>query len=90
MHPMALPPEDTPLYNHPLPALEAWLRGLGARQEAPYSAGWDLARDPWTARIDLEVEDIKVSWRQRGNETVRLFPYGLSRADAEAAILAGP
>ncbi|MFN5465731.1 MAG: DUF3143 domain-containing protein [Cyanobacteriota bacterium] len=87
---MLLPPEDTPLYNHPLPALEAWLRELGARQQAPYSSSWDLHLPQWSARIDLDVEDFKVSWHQEGSENVRLFPYGLSRADAEAAILAGP
>ncbi|MFN9644901.1 MAG: DUF3143 domain-containing protein [Cyanobacteriota bacterium] len=87
---MTLPPEETPLYNHPLPALEAWLRQLGARQEEPHSSGWTLRRDAWTARIALEVEEVKVVWREPGGESVRLFPYGLSRADAEAAILAGP
>lgn len=87
---MTLPPEETPLYNHPLPALEAWLRQLGARQEEPHSPGWTLRRDAWTARIALEVEEVKVVWREPGGESVRLFPYGLSRADAEAAILAGP
>jgi hypothetical protein len=87
---MPLPPEDTPLYNHPLPALEDWLRGLGARQQAPHSASWDLHRPLWSARIDLDVEDLKVSWHQEGNISVRLFSYGLSRTDMEAAILAGP
>lgn len=87
---MTMPSEETPLYNHPLPALEEWLRHLGAQQVEPYSHRWDLRRDAWTARIELEVEDMKVSWREPGGESVRLFPYGLSRADAEAAILAGP
>jgi hypothetical protein len=87
---MSMPPEETPLYNHPLPALEEWLRGLGARQESPHSSCWELRRDAWTARVALEVEEMKVSWREPGGESVRLFPYGLSRADAEAAILAGP
>jgi hypothetical protein len=88
--PPSLPPEDTPLYNHPLAALEEWLRELGARQQGTHSASWDLHQPQWSARIELEVEDLKVSWHQEGGETVRLFPYGLSRADAEAAILAGP
>lgn len=87
---MSLPSEDTPLYNHPLPALEDWLRQLGAHQEEPHSPWWTLRRDAWTARIALEVEEVKVIWREPGGESVRLFPYGLSRADAEAAILAGP
>ena len=87
---ISLPPEETPLYNHPLSALEEWLRELGALQEAPYSPCWELRRDAWTARVELDVEELKVSWRESGGESVRLFPYGLSRADAEAAILAGP
>ncbi|MEB3259563.1 MAG: DUF3143 domain-containing protein [Cyanobacteriota bacterium] len=87
---MSMPSEETPLYSHPLPALEEWLRGLGARQEEPYSSRWELRREAWTARIELAVEEVKVSWREPGGESVRLFPYGLSRADAEAAILAGP
>ncbi|MFN9548295.1 MAG: DUF3143 domain-containing protein [Cyanobacteriota bacterium] len=87
---MSLPPKETPLYNHPLPALEDWLRHLGAQQEEPYSPRWDLRRDAWSAQIELNVEEMKVSWREASGETVRIFPYGLSRADAEAAILAGP
>jgi hypothetical protein len=87
---MTMPSEETPLYSHPLPALEEWLRALGARQEEPYSPSWELRRNAWTARITLEVEEMKVSWREPGGESVRIFPYGLSRADAEAAILAGP
>jgi hypothetical protein len=31
-----------------------------------------------------------VSWHREGHTSVRHFPYGLSRADVEAAILAGP
>jgi len=31
-----------------------------------------------------------VRWHQEGHETQRHFSYGLSRADVEAAILAGP
>ena len=54
---MMLPPEETPLYNHPLPALEEWLQGLGARQEAPHSPCWELRREQWSARVELAVED---------------------------------
>jgi len=31
-----------------------------------------------------------VSWYHDGQERLRHFPYGLARADVEAAILAGP
>lgn len=86
----SLPPHQTPLYNHPLSAIEQWLSDLGASREPAAPCLWDLRRPSWNARIELEVEEIKVSWEHEGNVTVRLFPYGLSRADVESAILAGP
>jgi hypothetical protein len=85
-----LPPAPTPLYNHPLPALEAWLRDLGAIQSRSNVAHWDLHRPQWSAHIAMDVEELRVSWHQEGHSTARQFPYGLSRADVEAAILAGP
>jgi hypothetical protein len=51
---------------------------------------WDLQQPRWSARIELESEELKVSWDQGQPPSVRHFPYGLSRADVEAAILAGP
>jgi hypothetical protein len=51
---------------------------------------WDLHRPQWSALIELDVEDLRVSWHQEGSTTVRQFPYGLTRADVESAILAGP
>jgi len=86
----SLPDASTPLYSHPLPALEAWLRDLGARQQGTHGAVWDLHHPQWSAQIQLEVEDLQVSWHREGQTSVRHFPYGLSRADVEAAILAGP
>jgi hypothetical protein len=85
-----LPADQTPLYHHPLPVLEDWLRQLGAVQRPSEPCLWDLHRPEWSAHIELEVEDLRVSWHADGQECVRQFPYGLSRADAEAAILAGP
>jgi len=86
----ALPDSATPLYNHPLPALEDWLRELGAAQQRRNPCSWDLHHNDWSAEIELEVEDLSVRWQHDGQCTVRQFPYGLSRADVEAAILAGP
>ena len=83
-------PRGHPALQPPLAGSGGVAESLGARQEAPYSASWDLHRPQWSARIDLEVEELKVCWHQEGSQSVRLFPYGLSRADAEAAILAGP
>jgi hypothetical protein len=86
----ALPPQQTPLYNHPLPALEQWLGELGAARDKADPCRWDLHHALWSALIELEIEELKVSWHQEGRTTVRHFSYGLSRADVEAAILAGP
>ena len=86
----ALPPSQTPLYHHALAQLELWLAGLGAHQRGSHSSLWDLHQPQWSALLELEVEELKVSWLQDGQQSVRHFPYGLSRADAEAAILAGP
>lgn len=85
-----LPPPQTPLYNHPLPALEQWLGELGATRSRADPCLWDLHRPQWSALIELDVEDLRVSWHQEGTTTVRQFPYGLTRADVESAILAGP
>lgn len=85
-----LPPAQTPLYHHPLPALEQWLGELGAVQQRAAPCVWDLHRLEWSARIELEVEDLSVAWHADGQTRRRSFPYGLSRADVEAAILAGP
>ena len=85
-----LPSSHTPLYHHGLAQLEAWLVGLGARQRGHHSSLWDLHQPQWSALLELDVEELKVSWLQDGHQSVRHFPYGLSREDAEAAILAGP
>ena len=85
-----LPASATPLYNHPLPQLEAWLRQLGAHQQGARSETWELHRPDWSARITFQVDVLQVIWHQTGRERQRQFPYGLSRADVEAAILAGP
>jgi hypothetical protein len=88
-HPL-LPDRETPLYNHSLPDLENWLRDLGALQQGPHASIWDLHLPQWSAQLELESEELKVSWHHEGRSSVRHFPYGLSRADVEAAILAGP
>ena len=85
-----LPPPQAPLYNHPLPALESWLRQLGAVQRGPNSCLWDLQTTEWSAELELEVEELSVRWQGAAGAVQRHFPYGFSRADVEAAILAGP
>ena len=85
-----LPDSATPLYNHPLPSLELWLRELGAVRQPGNPCRWDLHHGEWSAEIELEAADLTVRWQHDGERLVRQFPYGLSRADVEAAILAGP
>lgn len=90
---MNLPTAETPLYNHPLPSLEQWLRDLGASQNNHLPHQWHLDCPPWQAVIDLDIEAIAVCYRHAapdGNDVYRTFRYSLSRADVEAAILAGP
>ena len=85
-----LPAPQTPLDNHPQPVRQQWLRQLGAAQQRANPCVWDLHRPEWSARIELAVEELSVAWHADGQTRLRSFPYGLSRADAEAAILAGP
>ena len=87
---VVLPPPPTPLYHHPLPCLESWLESLGARQEHRHSPLWHLDHRGWSARIELKPAELGVSWLQNGERSQRTFSYGLSRADVQAAILAGP
>ena len=51
---------------------------------------WSLERPQWTAQLLLQSDGLVISWSQQGSSTERAFSYGLSRADVEAAILAGP
>jgi hypothetical protein len=85
-----LPPAQTPLYHHPLPELERWLTELGAVQGAAHSCLWRLSHNGWTAELELEIEELSVRWQSGESRVERQFPYGLSREDVEAAILAGP
>ena len=78
---MALPSPTTPLYNHPLPALEAWLDEQGCYQDQSNPNVW------------RDVEDIRVRYIKDaygGKEIQRAFPYSLSRQDVEDAIFTGP
>ena len=85
-----LPSPQTPLYNHPLPVLERWLAELGGRQRGHHSCEWDLTTVAWSAELVLGSEELTVRWGQGAAAVERHFPYGLTRVDVEAAILAGP
>ena len=85
-----LPNSDTPLYSHPLPALEQWLQTSGFEQSDADPCLWTLKRPQWTAELLLQSDGLVISWITDGGSTQRGFSYGLTRADLESAILAGP
>lgn len=89
---MPAPTPDTPLYNYPLPDIEAWLRSIGATQDQAAIHCWQLAGENWQAQLCLEVEEIAISYASAtpADQVNRVFKYSLSRQDIEAAILAGP
>ena len=74
----ALPPESTPLNQHSLPALEAWLQQLGAVRMDDNPCQWMLERSEWRALLLLEREDLKVIWHPGSlEEMVQCsLPYG--------------
>lgn len=85
---MNLPPSNTPLYNHPLPTIEAWLREKGCIQDEQDPTRWSVVYDNWRAEILMDIEEIRV--RYGGASSARAFPYSLSRRDVEDAIFTGP
>lgn len=90
---MSLPTPDTPLYNHPLPVLEQWLRDRGCEQDRRSLHCWQVTYPDWQAEICLEVEELTVRYinAAEGNRDInRSFPYSLSRSDVEAAVFSGP
>ncbi len=90
---MQLPSSDTPLYNHPLPAIEQWLTALGCQQDRDNLHAWRVKRPNWQAQLSLDVEELTVCYLQAGDsgENInRWFKYSLSRQDIEAAVFSGP
>jgi hypothetical protein len=90
---MSLPPADTPLYNHPLPSIEDWLRLKGCQQDKTNLHHWYLQRADWEAELWLEVDSLMVRYvgaGEGGRDVQRSFKYSLSRKDLEAVIFSGP
>lgn len=90
---MTFPDANTPLYNHPLPAIEEWLHNLGCQQDSEKLNCWFIETSNWKAEISLEVEELTVSYLNAGEgnkDLNRSFPYSLSREDVEAAVFSGP
>ncbi|MER3435780.1 MAG: DUF3143 domain-containing protein [Leptolyngbya sp. ERB_1_1] len=88
---MTLPPGDTPLYNHPLPAIEAWLTEQGCEQDSEDLHCWTIERPKWQAELMLDVDQLSVRYLNvNGRDIQRSFKYSLSRQDIEDAVFAGP
>ncbi|BDA69760.1 hypothetical protein DSM106972_086050 [Dulcicalothrix desertica PCC 7102] len=84
---------DTPLYSHPLPEIEQWLRDQGCEQDKRELHCWRLEQTNWNAELWLDVEQITVRYIQageNGQDIQRSFKYSLSRQDVEQAVFAGP
>lgn len=90
---MVLPSSDTPLYNHPLPEIENWLRSQGCQQDNNELNCWRVERPTWKAELCLDVEELAVRYinaAEGRRDIVRSFKYSLSREDVEAAVFSGP
>ena len=90
---MSLPSADTPLYNHPLPQIEQWLKARGCEQDLHQLHCWHLQQPKWKAELWLDVDQLTVRYLQAGEEgqdIQRSFKYSLSRKDIEQAVFSGP
>lgn len=90
---MSILPSDTPLYSHPLPQIEQWLRDQGCKQDDIELHCWRISRQQWSAQLWLDVEQITVRYinaAEDGQDIQRSFKYSLSRQDVEEAVFAGP
>ncbi|MBO9998574.1 MAG: DUF3143 domain-containing protein [Cyanobacteria bacterium SID2] len=87
------PPANAPLYNHPLPDIEDWLRSQGCHQDRDELNHWWVDRDAWKAELWLDVDRLVVQYKQAddtGEDIQRSFQYSLSREDIENAVFGGP
>ncbi|MEG4074948.1 DUF3143 domain-containing protein [Microcoleus sp. Pol14C2] len=90
---MTLPSADTPLYNHPLPEIEQWLKSRGCQQDRRELHCWQIEQLTWKAELSLDIDQLTVRYIDAGadgQDIQRAFKYSLSRQDIEAAIFSGP
>ncbi len=90
---MNLPDSDTPLYNHPLPDIETWLRIKGCQQDRQEPHCWSIQEADWEAQLWLDIDQLTVRYLntgESGKEIQRSFKYSLSRQDIEDAVFSGP
>lgn len=90
---MTRPTADMPLYNHPLPEIEQWLRVMGCQQDRDELHCWRIQNSNWKAELCLDVEELTVRYIEAGEgrrDILRSFKYSLSRQDVEDAVFSGP
>ncbi|MEG4024057.1 DUF3143 domain-containing protein [Microcoleus sp. S13C4] len=90
---MTLPSADTPLYNHPLPEIEQWLKSRGCQQDQRELHCWQIEQLTWKAELSLDIDQLTIRYINAGNDgqdIQRAFKYSLSRQDIEAAVFSGP
>lgn len=90
---MNIPSPETPLYNHPLPQIEQWLKDHGCQQDEKQLHCWHINQPTWSAELWLDVEQIVVKYLKATvdkEDILRSFKYSLSRKDIEQAIFGGP
>jgi len=90
---MTIPSPDTPLYNHPLPEIEQWLKSRGCQQDRRELHCWRIQQPTWEAEISLDIDQLTVRYLHAGadgQDIQRAFKYSLSRHDIEAAVFSGP
>ena len=81
-----LPPPEIPLNQHSLIALEEWLNQLGAEKTAKDPCRWTWMVSNWSAEIQIEQDELRVTWEHEGARSQCCFPYGLPRGDVEEAM----
>jgi Protein of unknown function (DUF3143) len=90
---MSLPPATTPLYNHPLPDIEQWLRSKGCQQDLENRHCWHITRPDWEADIWMEIDSLSVRYfgvGEGGKDIQRSFKYSLTREDLDDVIFSAP
>ena len=85
-----LPPEKTQFNRDSLLAFENWLRQLCAERSKTDACSWEWMMPQWSAEIQLEVDELRVTWNKDGQLNQCSFPYGLSRKDVQIVISEGP
>ena len=57
-------PANMPLYSHPLPEIEQWLKNQGCQQDDTHLHCWRVQRANWEAELWLDTEQITVRYLQ--------------------------